>query len=157
VLAGAHAAYPACLAPFILAGVGVSMVLPTAPAAALNAVPPASPGKASAVVNSLRQFGGVSGIAIVTAVFTTAGSLTSPAAVTAGFRQALVAAAAFSALGAAAARRRAPCPRQGSRPGGLLVTGSPAGTGAAPGLPGRRPRLCGRCPPSAWRRPSCPR
>jgi EmrB/QacA subfamily drug resistance transporter len=109
-LASSHAAYPDYLAPFILAGVGVSMVLPTAPAAALNAVPPASLGKASAIMNSLRQFGAVFGIAIVTAVFNSAGGLAGPAAVTAGFRPALVAGAGFSALGAVVAvavRRRA--------------------------------------------------
>jgi hypothetical protein len=62
-----------------------------------------------AVVNTMRQFGAVFGIAIVTAVFDSHGSLASPAAVTSGYRPALLAAAAFSVLGAgaSAALRRA--------------------------------------------------
>jgi MFS family permease len=102
-LAGSHAGYPAYLAPFIVAGVGVSMAIPTAAAAALNAVPPASLGQASAILNSLRQFGAVVGVAVATAVFNARGSLAGPAAVTAGYRPALAAAAGFSVLGAVVA------------------------------------------------------
>jgi MFS family permease len=109
-LAGSHGSYPQYLAPFIIAGVGVSMAIPTASAAALNAVAPASLGKASAIFSTLRQFGAVFGIAIGTAIFNSNGSLASPAAVTSGYRPAMAAAAGFSVLGAAAAvavRRRA--------------------------------------------------
>ena len=112
-LAGTHARYPAYILPFVVAGVGVSMAIPTSSAAALNALPPEALGKASAILNTLRQFGAVFGIAIVTAVFSSHGSLASPAAVTQGYRPALAAAAGFSLLGAAAAlavrgTRRAP-------------------------------------------------
>lgn len=133
-LAGSHPAYPAYLMPFILAGIGVSMVIPTAPAAALNSVPPASLGKASAVVNSLRQFGAVFGIAIATAVFNSAGGLTGPASVTAGFRPALAAGAGFSALGAVVAvavRRRTRPP---------AAAGGVAGAPAAEPVPAPEPR-----------------
>jgi EmrB/QacA subfamily drug resistance transporter len=110
VLAGSHANYAGYLPPFIIAGVGVSMAIPTTAAAALNAVDPSALGKASAVFNTLRQFGAVFGIAIVTAIFSSRGSLAGPAAVTSGYRPALAAAAAFSILGALAALavRRAP-------------------------------------------------
>jgi EmrB/QacA subfamily drug resistance transporter len=89
--------------PLIVAGVGISMAVPTAPAAALGAVPPEDMGKASGVQNTLQRFGGVFGIAIVTAVFAANGGLTSPAAVTSGFRPALVVSAGLSLLGSLAA------------------------------------------------------
>jgi EmrB/QacA subfamily drug resistance transporter len=54
-LAGAGASYPGYLAAFLVAGTGVSLTIPTAAAAALNALPSASLGKASAVYNSLRS------------------------------------------------------------------------------------------------------
>jgi MFS family permease len=103
VLAGSGAGYTAYLAPFIIAGVGVSMAIPTTPAAALNAVDPAMLGKASAILNTLRQFGAVFGIAIATAIFNSSGSLAGPAAVTSGYRPAMAAAAGFSVIGALAA------------------------------------------------------
>ena len=53
------------MAPFVLAGVGISMALPCIPAAGLNAVPAAALGKAAGVLNTMQQFGAVAGIAIV--------------------------------------------------------------------------------------------
>jgi EmrB/QacA subfamily drug resistance transporter len=109
-LAGSHGSYARYLAPLIIAGVGVSMAIPTASAAALNAVAPSSLGKASAIFNTLRQFGAVFGIAIGTAIFNSNGSLASPAAVASGYRPAMAAAAGFSVVGAVVAvalRRRA--------------------------------------------------
>jgi len=103
VLAGSGSGYTAYLAPFIIAGVGVSMAIPTIPAAALNAVDPSALGKASAILNTLRQFGAVFGIATATAIFNSSGSLAGPAAVTSGYRPALAAAAGFSVIGALAA------------------------------------------------------
>ena len=51
----------------------------------------------------MQQFGAVFGIAIVTAVFNTHGSLAGPAAVTSGYRPALAVAAGLSVLGAVTA------------------------------------------------------
>jgi EmrB/QacA subfamily drug resistance transporter len=132
VLAGSHAGYAAYLLPFIAAGVGVSMAIPTTAAAALNAVAPTALGKASAVLNTLRQFGAVFGIAIVTAIFTSRGSLAGPAAVTSGYRPALAAAAGFSVLGALAAlgARRARGVAGGSGGPGGRGAGGPGGRGA---------------------------
>ena len=98
--------------PLIVAGVGISMAIPTTPIAALGAVSPDDLGKASGVQNTLQRFGGVFGIAIVTAVFTAAGHLGTPAAVTSGFRPALAVSAGLSLLGSVTAvavggRRRA--------------------------------------------------
>jgi EmrB/QacA subfamily drug resistance transporter len=84
----------------IVAGVGVSMVLPVAPAAVLSAVAPADMGRASAVSNTLQRFGTAFGVAIATAVFTANGSLASAADFTAGLRPALLAVAGLSILGA---------------------------------------------------------
>ena len=51
----------------------------------------------------MQQFGAVFGIAIVTAVFNTRGSLANPASVAGGYRPALTVAAGLSVLGAATA------------------------------------------------------
>jgi MFS family permease len=95
--------YGSLVPPFLIAGVGISMALPAAPAAALGAVPPRDIGKASGVSNTLQRFGGVFGVAVVTAVFAANGHLGSPASVTAGFQPALAASAGLSILGAIAA------------------------------------------------------
>ncbi len=100
VIAGTDAGYLGYFVPFLVAGVGLSMVLPTASAAALSAVSPEELGKASGVSNTLQRFGPVFGVAIVTAVFDAKGSLAGHAAITHGFRPALVVAAGFSLLGA---------------------------------------------------------
>jgi MFS family permease len=111
--------YGSYIAPFIIAGTGISMALPCVTTAGLNAVPPALLGKAAGTLNTLQQFGAVFGIAIVTAVFDTHGSLASPATVTSGYRPALAVAAGLSVLGAVtaigirrAARTRAAGPSQ---------------------------------------------
>ena len=109
-LAGHSAGYASYVAPFVIAGAGISMALPSLPAAALNAVAPEALGKAAGVMNTMQQFGAVFGIAIVTAVFNAHGSLASASGVTSGYRPALAAAAGLSAVGAVIAlgiRRRA--------------------------------------------------
>src|SRR5499433_1309480 len=98
-----HAGYSGYIAPFIIAGAGISMALPCVTTVGLNAVSPALLGKASGTLNTLQQFGAVFGIAIVTAVFNTHGSLANPATVTSGYRPALAVAAGLSVLGAATA------------------------------------------------------
>jgi EmrB/QacA subfamily drug resistance transporter len=95
--------YERLVIPLILAGVGISMVLPTAPTATLNSVGPGDIGRASGVGNTMQRFGAAFGIAIVTVVFTAHGHLGSAASVTSGYRPALVASAALSLLGAVAA------------------------------------------------------
>ena len=68
-----------------MAGIGISMALPTVPTAVLSAVPPAEMGKASGVNQMAQRLGTVFAIAISSAVFSAHGHLGSPAAVTAGF------------------------------------------------------------------------
>jgi EmrB/QacA subfamily drug resistance transporter len=108
-------AYTSLILPLVIAGIGISMAMPSTPTAALGAVMPAEVGKASGVLNTLQRFGSVFGVAVVAAVFAGNGQLSSPAAVTAGFRPALAVSAVLSALGAVSSLavtrpRRTPAP-----------------------------------------------
>ncbi|MEV6008030.1 DHA2 family efflux MFS transporter permease subunit [Streptomyces sp. NPDC051976] len=99
--------------PMLVAGVGVSMAMPAAQTAVLNAVPPEQIGKASGVFNTGRQLGGVFGVAVVALVFGRYGSYAGPSAFTDGFAPAIAASGALSLAGAAAALaipRRRPAP-----------------------------------------------
>jgi MFS family permease len=84
----------------LIAGVGVSMALPTVPTAVLNAVAPHELGKASGINYMMQRFGAVFAIAITSAVFAAYGHLGTPASVTAGFRPAIAACAGFALLAA---------------------------------------------------------
>jgi EmrB/QacA subfamily drug resistance transporter len=96
----------------LVAGIGISMALPTVPTTVLDAVAPEEMGKASGINYMAQRFGTVFALAIASAVFAAHGHLGSPAAVTAGFRPALWACvcfavlAALSGLGIASSRRR---------------------------------------------------
>ena len=106
--------YARFVVPLIIAGIGISMTVPTVPTAALGAVPAGDVGRASGVNNTLQRFGAAFGIALVAAVFAANGHFGSAAAFTAGYRPAMVVSAAISLLGAATAvaigRKRAPVP-----------------------------------------------
>ena len=82
----------------LVAGIGISMALPTVPTAVLNAVAPREMGKASGINYMAQRLGGVFAIAISTAVFTANGHLGTPVSVTAGFKPALAACAGFALL-----------------------------------------------------------
>jgi EmrB/QacA subfamily drug resistance transporter len=98
-----HASYAAFVAPFVLAGVGISMALPAPSAAGLNAAPPEMLGRAAGVVNTVQQLGQAAGVAVVTVVFDAHGSLDTPASTLSGYEPALATAAGISVLGALAA------------------------------------------------------
>jgi EmrB/QacA subfamily drug resistance transporter len=87
----------------LVAGIGISMALPTVPTAVLNSVAPHELGKASGINYMAQRFGAVFGIAIATSVFATYGNLGNPVSVTDGFRPALAACAVFGLLAALAA------------------------------------------------------
>lgn len=87
----------------LIAGVGISMALPTVPTTVLNAVPTTQLGTASGVNYMAQRFGAVFAVAIGSAVFSAYGHLGNPVAVTAGFRPALWSTVAFAALAAVAA------------------------------------------------------
>jgi len=101
--ASAGGGYGRLVVPLVIAGIGVSMALPTVPTAALGAVGPADVGRASGVSNTLQRFGAAFGIALVTAVFSANGHLGSVAAFTSGYRPAMLVSAAISLLGAGTA------------------------------------------------------
>ena len=82
----------------LVAGIGISMALPTVPTAVLNAVAPHEMGKASGINYMAQRLGGVFAIAISTAVFAASGHLGTPASVTGGFKPALAACAGLALL-----------------------------------------------------------
>jgi MFS family permease len=84
----------------LIAGVGVSMALPTVPTAVLNAVAPHELGKASGINYMMQRFGAVFAIAVASAVFAAYGHLGTPVSVTDGFRPAIAACAGFALLAA---------------------------------------------------------
>ncbi|HTC68476.1 MAG TPA: DHA2 family efflux MFS transporter permease subunit [Acidothermaceae bacterium] len=84
----------------LVAGVGISMALPTVPTAVLSSVEAVEMGKASGISAMSQRFGAVFAIAIASAVFSAHGNLGNPAAVTAGFRPALWSCVIFAALAA---------------------------------------------------------
>ncbi|HEY3528831.1 MAG TPA: DHA2 family efflux MFS transporter permease subunit [Nocardioides sp.] len=98
-----HASYGGFVAPFVLAGVGISMALPAPSASGLNAAPPALLGRAAGVLNTLQQIGQAAGVAVVTVVFDAHGSLATPASTLSGYEPALLTAAGISVLAALAA------------------------------------------------------
>jgi EmrB/QacA subfamily drug resistance transporter len=101
-------------AALLVAGIGISMALPTVPTTVLDAVAPEEMGKASGINYMAQRFGTVFALAIASAVFAAHGHLGSPAAVTAGFRPALwvcvcfAVLAALSGLAIASPRRETP-------------------------------------------------
>jgi MFS family permease len=99
-LATTSAHYTSFVVPFVIAGVGISMALPSVTAGGLNAVPQDLLGKAAGTLNTMQQFGAVFGVAVVTAVFNAYGSLATSATVTSGYRAALAVSAGASVLGA---------------------------------------------------------
>ncbi len=83
----------------LVAGVGISMALPTVPTAVLSAVGEDEMGTASGINYMAQRFGAVFAVAIATAAFAAYGHLGSPTSVTAGFQPAMWACAAFALLG----------------------------------------------------------
>jgi EmrB/QacA subfamily drug resistance transporter len=102
----------------LVAGIGISMALPTVPATVLDAVAPEEMGKASGINYMAQRFGTVFALAIASAAFAVHGHLGSPATVTAGFRPALWACVCFALLAALSGfavtrfRRPAPAPSE---------------------------------------------
>jgi EmrB/QacA subfamily drug resistance transporter len=87
----------------LVAGVGISMALPTVPTAVLSAVAPDQMGKASGINYMAQRFGAVFAVAIGSTVFASNGGLGSPATATAGFKPAIWACCVFAGLAVLAA------------------------------------------------------
>jgi EmrB/QacA subfamily drug resistance transporter len=95
--------YSEMLAPFVIAGVGVSMAIPAAQNSVIGSVEESAIGKAAGVNSMMRELGGVFGIAVAVAVFAGAGSYASAQAFVDGFAPAVGVASAMAFLGAIAA------------------------------------------------------
>ena len=117
LIASPAPAYSELVIPLVVAGVGVSMAVPAGQSSAMGALDVAELGKAAGANSTMRELGGVFGIAVVVAVFAAAGSYASPTEFSHGFAAAVGLAAGLSLLGAitaAALPRRA---RLGARLG----------------------------------------
>lgn len=125
-VAGPATAYPVLVAPLLIAGVGISMALPTSATAALSAVAPAHLGKASGVNSTVQRLGGVLAVAGAGAVFASHGHLGDPTGFVAGFGPALASAAVLSALGALTALALGPRPDQAPAPSTASSPAAPA-------------------------------
>jgi hypothetical protein len=94
-----------------VAGIGISLCFPTVANAVVGSVPPEDMGIASGTNSSIREVGGVFGIAILAAIFANSGVYTSSAIFIDHFKHAVWVGAALSAVGIIAALalpRRAP-------------------------------------------------
>jgi EmrB/QacA subfamily drug resistance transporter len=100
IIAGPDTDYIQFVAPLIVAGVGVSMSFPAAQNAVLGSVAETAIGKASGINSTMRELGGVFGIALSVALFAGAGSLASPQAFSEGFEAAMGVAVVLSLLAA---------------------------------------------------------
>jgi EmrB/QacA subfamily drug resistance transporter len=114
-------AYADMLAPFIVAGVGVSMAIPAAQNSVVGSIADEALGKAAGANSMMRELGGVFGVALAVAVFAATGSYASPAAFVDGFGPAIGVAAAL-ALAGAAAGLALPGRRRGDVAGAPLLT-----------------------------------
>jgi sugar phosphate permease len=103
LLAGHTASYAEIVVPLVIAGVGISMAIPTMPLAVMGAVAPPDMGTASGVLNMLQRFGGVVAVAVASAVFISNGHLGTAASFDNGFRPALLVPAGMSVLGSVSA------------------------------------------------------
>jgi hypothetical protein len=86
-----------------IAGVGTSLCFPTVANAVMGSVRPSEAGVASGTNSTMRELGGVFGVAVLAAVFSHQGGYESAQAFTDGFRPALLLGAGLSAIGAVAA------------------------------------------------------
>jgi EmrB/QacA subfamily drug resistance transporter len=104
--------YSQFVLPSIVAGVGVSMAIPSAQNSVVGSVAIEDVGKAAGANSMMRELGGVFGIALAVAVFAGTGSFASADAFLNGFAPAIAVVAALSLAGAIVAlalpsRRRA--------------------------------------------------
>jgi EmrB/QacA subfamily drug resistance transporter len=103
LIATPQVSYAAMVAPLFISGAGLGLAIPAVTKAVVGSVPPGDIGKASGVFSTMRQLGGVFGVAIPAAVFTAAGGYSSAAAFSRGFAPAMAAAAGLALAGGLAA------------------------------------------------------
>jgi hypothetical protein len=110
--ASASARYATDLLPgLVLLGVGVGMVFVPVSVTAMAGIPAQHAGMASGFLMTGHEVGAALGVAVLSAVATTAGSLTNPDGIVAGFSRGFVAAAVLAcAVGVVALVRMPPTP-----------------------------------------------
>jgi EmrB/QacA subfamily drug resistance transporter len=102
LIADAGISYAELIPPLMVAGVGISMTFPAAQNSVVSSVPPEAIGKAAGTNSTMRELGGVLGIALGVAAFAGAGSYASPADFSDGFAAAMGVSAGLSLLAALA-------------------------------------------------------
>jgi EmrB/QacA subfamily drug resistance transporter len=95
-------AYGLLIPGFVMAGIGMGLVFAPAAYAVLSSVRPEEAGQASGATNTIREIGGVLGVAVLASVFTHAGGYESPQAFNDGLVVATAVGAGVVALGALA-------------------------------------------------------
>src|SRR6266571_1357941 len=95
--------YGHLVAPFVMAGVGMSLFFAPTANVVLSAVRREEEGKASGVNNTIREVGGVFGVAVLATVFSAVGSYASPTAFVHGLTSAVWVGAALVGLGVVSA------------------------------------------------------
>jgi EmrB/QacA subfamily drug resistance transporter len=112
LVAEAGMSYGTLIAPLMVAGVGISMSFPAAQNSVVSSVPEEAIGKAAGTNTTMRELGGVLGIAIGVAAFAGAGGYASPDDFSDGFVAAISVSAGLSVaaalFGAALPGRQSP-------------------------------------------------
>jgi EmrB/QacA subfamily drug resistance transporter len=108
LIASPEVSYLQVGAALTIAGTGTSFCFPTVANAVVGAVPLAEAGIASGTNSTIRELGGVLGVAVLATVFVRPGVYSSPQTFVDGFVPALWVAVAFSAAGMLAALSTAP-------------------------------------------------
>jgi hypothetical protein len=88
------------VAPLIVAGVGISMAIPSAQNSVVGSATLESAGKLAGINSMMRELGGVFGIAVAVAVFASFGSYASAGAFVDGFGPAIGVSSGLALLGA---------------------------------------------------------
>jgi len=100
IVSEADVAYGLLIPAFVMAGTGMALVFAPAANAVLGAVGPSEAGQASGANNTIREIGGVLGVAVLVTVFSDVGGMGSPAAYADGLVPAVWVGAAVLAAGA---------------------------------------------------------
>jgi len=93
-------AYTTLLPAFVAGGAGMALVFAPSANAVLGSVKPSEVGQASGATNTIRELGGVLGVAVLATVFSSAGGYASPQDYVDGMTAALPVGAAVLAVGA---------------------------------------------------------
>lgn len=102
--------YESFIAPFIIAGIGVSLAMPALQHIVLESVERHHIGKASGVFNTFRFLGGVFGVAIGVVLFSAAGNYLTAKNFSDGFSVAMLGSSLLAFIGAVASLFLAPKP-----------------------------------------------